>query len=221
MTTAPERYSIAVPAGWVRIAGRIDPSEAARRAVADALETGASAGEWTTELGSQLQSALDADTFGLVLDSYIPAGSIPGTQLSCSVVVAAVGVDAAPSEDLDELLLAQLTAHRGQLLDIAGAPAVRWWEHDAPTAELVPPGVRMLGTRVVLARVPKRSDLLLTLRLTVASQTHAPLADDDIAGERMVVDALGVLFDAMCASLQWRSSAGEHLVVEPDGTVSA
>lgn len=220
MTTAPERYSIAVPAGWLRIAGRIDPAEAARRAVADALEAGSSVGVWTTELGSQLQDALGADTFGLLLDSYVPAGGIRGTQMSCSVVVAAVEVDAAPSEDLDELLLAQLTAHRGQLLEIAGAPAVRWWEREAPPTALMPPGVRGLGTRVVLSRVPGRSDLFLTLRLTVAAQAEAPLADGDIAGEQMVVEALGVLFDAMCASLQWRSSEGEHLVVEPDGTIS-
>lgn len=220
MTTAPERYSIALPAGWVRIPGRIDPEEAAQRAVADALAAGAPEGEWTTELGSKVQDALQADTFGLVLDSYVPAGGIPGTRLSCSVVVAAVEVDAAPSKDLDELLLVRCTANRGQLLQIAGVPAVRWWEREGATADQLPPGARGLGQRVVLTRVPERSDLLLMLRLTVVTRAEAPNDDDDVAGEQMVVKALGILFDAMCASVQWRAEDGSHLVVEPEGTLS-
>ncbi len=219
MRPAPDRYSIALPAGWVRIAGRIDPEEATRRAVADALEAGAPAGDWTTEVGSLVQEALQADTFGVVLDSYMPAGGFPGTSISCSVVVAAVEVDSAPSDDLDELLLVQCTANRGQLLQIAGTPAVRWWERGEPAADLSPPGVRHLGQRVVLTRVPERSDLLLMLQLTVATRAEAPNDDDDVAGEQMVVKALGVLFDAMCASVQWRTNDGAHLVVEPDGTI--
>lgn len=215
----PERYSIALPAGWVRVAGRIDPEEATRRAVAGAIEGGASEGDWTTELGSQLQEVLQADTFRLVLDSYVPAGGIPGTSIACSVVMAAVEVDAAPSDDLDELLLVRCTANRGQLLQIAGAPAVRWWERERLTADLVPPGTRGLGQRVVLTRVPERSDLLLVLRLTVVTRAETPQDDDDVAGEQMVVKALGVLFDAMSASVQWRTEDGGHLVVDPHGGV--
>jgi hypothetical protein len=220
MRTTPERYSIAVPAGWVRIPGGIGSEHAAQHAVAEALGAGAPEGSWTTELGSQLRTFLEADSLGLVLDSYVPAGGVPGTSLSCCVVVTAVQVEAAPNGDLDDLLLAQLATHRGQLLDIAGAPAVRWWEREAPAEGLQPQGVRTLGARVVLTRVPERSDLLLMLRLTVATRTEAPHDADDVAGEQVVVDALGILFDAMCASVQWRSREGDHLVVEPDGTVS-
>ncbi|WP_022908569.1 hypothetical protein [Curtobacterium sp. B18] len=174
----------------------------------------------TTEVGSQLRETLQADTLGLVLDSYVPAGGIPGTDISCSVVVAAVEVDSAPSGDLDELLLAQLAKHRGQMLQVAGAPAVRWWEHEPAAPDSLPQHARSIGARVVLTRIPQRSDLLLMLRLTVASAADAPEHQDDIAGEQMVVEALGVLFDAMCASVQWRTNDGAHLVVEPDGTMS-
>jgi hypothetical protein len=58
------------------------------------------------------------------------------------------------------------------------------------------------------------------LQLTVGTRAEAPNDDDDVAGEQLVVKALGILFDAMCASVQWRTNDGAHLVVEADGTMS-
>lgn len=138
--TVAASYSIVVPPGFVRVPGGVEPAEAAAAVAAqlgDQPEAGTATApdDWRLRLGSALERALAADADGRLLDSYLSAGPLPGTDIVCSIVVATVPVTRAEHADLDCLLLRRVATHGASPLILAGDPAVVW---DDPCGDSAP-----------------------------------------------------------------------------------
>jgi hypothetical protein len=220
-------YSIVVPPGFVRVPGGIDAPDAAAfvaSQVGDQPDSGTATtpDDWRLRFGSALGRALAADVDGRVLDSYLSAGPLPGTDIVCSIVVATVPVTRSEHADLDRLLLRRVATHGAAPFVLAGDPAVVW--DDArpavspestcatgdETADLTP-----LRRRAVLARIAGRDDRLLTLVLTIGSATAAAAKETDTTGRTPIVDALVEVFDAMLSTFRWRDTEGRLVTDRP------
>ena len=233
--TVAASYSIVVPPGFVRVPGGMDAPDAAAF-VAEQLGdqpapgTGTAPDDWRLRFGSALGRALAADVNGRVLDSYLSAGPLPGTDIVCSIVVASVPVTRTPHADLDRLLLRRVATHGAAPIVLAGDPAVVWTDPaaEAPAqddraapdevADLTP-----LRRRTVLTRVAGHDDRLLTLVLTIGSATDASAAPgdadadagSDIDARTRIVDAVTDVFDAMLSTFRWRDAEGRLVTDRP------
>lgn len=197
----PVSYALSIPLGWIRLPGRLD-REATIQAVLDQVDDveGGVPG-WRDELGSVLDDAFRADTGRRVLDAYVPQGALPGTRVSCSVVVSMVDLDP-PGGDPDRLLLHRAAVRGGELLDLDGSPAVRWAEPPGRGRAATPAGGHELARDHVLARVPGRSDLLLGITASVVSDdARDALVPSPVTDQ--LVDALRLVFAAMTSSFSW------------------
>jgi len=233
--TVATSYSIVVPPGFVRVPGGVE-APVAVQAVATQLGelpgvgTAPAPEDWRLRFGSALERALAADVDGHVLDSYLSAGPLPGTDIVCSVVVAAVPVTRSEHADLDRLLLHRVATHGATPRVLAGDPAVVWDDPDAGSPSPTSGGTRPPGTsdltplrrRTVLARVAGHDDRLLTLVLTVGSAAAPGPAPADAAGESdldsartRIADALVDVFDAMLSTFRWRDAAGRLVTDRP------
>lgn len=235
--TVAASYSIVVPPGFVRVPGGMDAPDAAAFVAAQLgeqpdLETEATPDDWRLRFGSALGHALSADVNGRVLDSYLSAGPLPGTDVVCSIVVATVPVTRSEHADLDRLLLRRVATHEAAPFVLAGDPAVVW---DDPAAEAPPQGAHAapdetadltpLRRRTVLARVAGHDDRLVTLVLTIGSaQTGAtasgesatgPEPEPDADARTRIVDALTEVFDAMLSTFRWRDAEGRLVTDRP------
>ena len=208
---APVSYSLLIPLGWIRVPGGLDRDStlaAVRGQVDDA--DGAARG-WRDEIGPVLDEAFRSDTGRRILDAYVPQGPLPGTSVTCSLVVSVVDLGP-PGGDPDQLLLHRAASRGGELLDLDGSPAVRWAEPTGAARPATPAGVHELARDHVLARVPGRADLLLGLTTTVACGDPCEGASPP-AEVQQLVEALRLLFAAVVASFAW---VEEPLVDDPD-----
>ena len=233
--TVAASYSIVVPPGFVRVPGGMDAPDAAAF-VAEQLGdqpapgTGTAPDDWRMRFGSALGRALAADVNGRVLDSYLSAGPLPGTDIVCSIVVASLPVTRSEHADLDRLLLRRVATHGAAPIVLAGDPAVVW---DDPAAEAPQQGslaapdeaadLTPLRRRTVLARVAGHDDRLLTLVLTIGSAQAGATASGESATETepdadaraRIVDALTDVFDAMLSTFRWRDAEGRLVTDRP------
>ncbi|GAB2979243.1 hypothetical protein [Frigoribacterium salinisoli] len=198
---APVSYALSIPLGWIRLPGRLD-REATIQAVLDQVDdVEAGVPGWRDELGSVLDDAFRVDTGRRVLDAYVPQGALPGTRVSCSVVVSVVDL-APPGGDPDRLLLHRAAVHGGELLDLDGSPAVRWAEPPGRGRGATPARGNELARDHVLARIPGRSDLLLGITASVVSDdAHDATTASPATGQ--LVEALRLVFAAMTSSFSW------------------
>ena len=235
--TVAASYSIVVPPGFVRVPGGMDAADAAAFVAAQlgdqtAPGTGTAPDDWRLRFGSALGRALVADVNGRVLDSYLSAGPLPGTDVVCSIVVATVPVTRSEHADLDRLLLRRVATHGAAPIVLAGDPAVVW---DDPAAEALPEGapaapneaadLTPLRRRTVLARVAGHDDRLVTLVLTIGSAQAGVTASGESATETepepdadartRIVDALTEVFDAMLSTFRWRDAEGRLVTDRP------
>ncbi|KQO47861.1 hypothetical protein ASG28_10660 [Frigoribacterium sp. Leaf415] len=194
--------------------------------------TGTAPDDWRLRFGSALGRALVADVNGRVLDSYLSAGPLPGTDVVCSIVVATVPVTRSEHADLDRLLLRRVATHGATPFVLAGDPAVVW---DDPATEAPPSGAHSaldetadltpLRRRTVLARVAGHDDRLVTLVLTIGSAEAGVTASGESATETetepdadartRIVDALNDVFDAMLSTFRWRDADGRLVTDRP------
>ena len=233
--TVAASYSIVVPPGFVRVPGGMDAPDAVAFVAVQLgeqpdLGTEATVDDWRLRFGSALASALAADANGRVLDSYLSAGPLPGTDIVCSIVVASLPVTRSEHADLDRLLLRRVATHGAAPIVLAGDPAVVW---DDPAAEAPPQGalaapdeaadLTPLRRRTVLARVAGHDDRLVTLVLTIGSAQAGATASGESATETepdadaraRIVDALTDVFDAMLSTFRWRDAEGRLVTDRP------
>jgi hypothetical protein len=220
-------YSIVVPPGFVRVPGGIDAPDAAAfvaSQVGDEPDSGAptTPDDWRLRFGSALGRALAADVDGRVLDSYLSAGPLPGTDIVCSIVVATVPVTLSEHADLDRLLLRRVATHGAAPVVLAGDPAVVWDDaRPAVSPESTRPSgdetaaLTPLRRRTVLARIAGHDDRLLTLVLTIGSASAAASKETDTAVRTPIVDALVEVFDAMLSTFRWRDAEGRLVTDRP------
>jgi hypothetical protein len=229
-------YSIVVPPGFVRVPGGLDAREAAAVVATQigepsAAEKMSAPEDWRLRFGSAFERALAADVHGRVLDSYLSAGPLPGTDIVCSVVVATVPVTRSRHADLDRLLLRRVATHGAEPFVLAGDPAVVWDDPAGDTSALDGDtatagggdmaddvaGLTPLRRRTVLARVAGRDDRLITLVLTVGSTTTAEAARSDVTSDaqRRIADALADVFDAMVSTFRWRDAESRLVTDRP------
>ena len=231
--TVAASYSIVVPPGFVRVPGGLDAREAAAVVAAQlgeppASETGAATPDWRLRFGSALGRALAADVHGRVLDSYLTAGPLPGTDVVCSIVVATVPVTRSGHADLDRLLLRRVATHGAEAFVLAGDPAVVWDGFGGDTASggksdggegvasLTP-----LRRRTVLARIAGHDDRLISLVLTVGAAASGEAspgdvdADTDADARGRIADALVDVFDAMVSTFRWRDAESRLVTDRP------
>ena len=208
---APVSYSLSIPLGWIRVPGGLDRDStlAAVQRQVDDVEGGAPG--WRDEVGTVLDDAFRADTGRRVLDAYVPQGTLPGTRVTCTLVVSVVDLGP-PGGDPDRLLLHRAASRGGELLDLDGSPAVRWAEPTGRARAATPAGVHELARDHVLARVPGRSDLLLGLTTTVACGDPCEGASPSTEAQQLV-EALRLLFAAVVDSFAW---VEEPLQADPD-----
>jgi len=200
---APVSYALSIPLGWIRVPGRLDLEEVLAAVLEQVDDVEGAVPGWRDELGSYLDGAFRADTGQRVLDAYVPQGALPGTRISCSVVVSAVDLEPGGG-DPDRLLLHRAALHGGELLDLDGSPAVRWAEPPGRARPTTPAGAHELTRDHVLARVPGREDLLLAITATVVSADAGDALDPSPVTSRLV-EALRLLFAAMTSSFSWVS----------------
>jgi hypothetical protein len=237
--TVAASYSIVVPPGFVRVPGGMDAPDAAAFIAAQLgeqsdLGSEATPDDWRLRFGSALGRALVADVNGRVLDSYLSAGPLPGTDVVCSIVVATVPVTRSEHADLDRLLLRRVATQGAAPFVLAGDPAVVW---DDPATEAPPPGapaapdetadLTPLRRRTVLAHVAGHDDRLVTVVLTIGSAQAAVTASGESATETetepepdadartRIVDALAEVFDAMLSTFRWRDAEGRLVTDRP------
>ena len=233
--TVAASYSIVVPPGFVRVPGGMDAPDAVAFVAVQLgeqpdLGTEATVDDWQLRFGSALASALAADANGRVLDSYLSAGPLPGTDIVCSIVVASLPVIRSEHADLDRLLLRRVATHGAAPIVLAGDPAVVW---DDPAAEAPPQGalaapdeaadLTPLRRRTALARVAGHDDRLVTLVLTIGSAQAGATASGESATETepdaharaRIVDALADVFDAMLSTFRWRDAEGRLVTDRP------
>ena len=233
--TVATSYSIVVPPGFIRVPGGMEAPDAAAFVAAQLGDqpdpgTGKAPDDWQLRFGSALGRALAADVQGRVLDSYLSAGPLPGTDIVCSIVVATVPVTRSEHADLDRLLLRRVATHGAAPFVLAGDPAVVW---DDPAAEASPQGTHAapdetadltpLRRRTVLARVAGHDDRLVTLVLTIGSAQAGVTASGESATEPQqdadsptrIVDALTEVFDAMLSTFRWRDAEGRLVTDRP------
>jgi hypothetical protein len=226
-------YSIVVPPGFVRVPGGLDAREAAAVVAAQlgeapASETGAATPDWRLRFGSALGRALAADVHGRVLDSYLTAGPLPGTDVVCSIVVATVPVTRSGHADLDRLLLRRVATHGAEPFVLAGDPAVVWDDFGGNTASGDEgdgrdgaAGLTPLRRRTVLARIAGHDDRLISLVLTVGAAASAEAspgdvdADTDADARGRIADALVDVFDAMVSTFRWRDAESRLVTDRP------
>lgn len=233
--TVAASYSIVVPPGFVRVPGGLDAREAAAVVAAQLgepaeSEAGAATADWRLRFGSALGRALAADVHGQVLDSYLSAGPLPGTDVVCSIVVATVPVTRSGHADLDRLLLRRVATHGAEPFVLAGDPAVVWddFDSDTPSGGTGDRGDGVVGLtplrrRTVLARIAGHDDRLISLVLTVGAAAGAEAApgeanpddDTDAHARRRIVDALVDVFDAMVSTFRWRDAESRLVTDRP------
>jgi hypothetical protein len=231
-------YSIVVPPGFVRVLGGLDAGDAVAAVAAQLgeqpdLGTVPAPEDWRLRFGSAFERALAADVHGRVLDSYLSAGPLPGTDIVCSIVVATVPVTRSGHADLDRLLLRRVVTHGADPFLLAGDPAVVWDDLagdtpslDGDTASVAESdgrgpvaGLDVLRRRSVLARVAGHDDRLISLVLTIGSATAAEAASGEIHGDAdargRIVDALVDVFDAMVSTFRWRDAESRLVTDRP------
>ena len=225
--TVAASYSIVVPPGFVRVPGGMGTPDATAFVVAQLGDqpdsgTGTAHDGWQLRFGSALDRALVADVDGRVLDSYLSAGPLPGTDVVCSIVVATVPVTWSEHADLDRLLLRRVATHGANPIVLAGDPAVVWndsggqSEPDGRTARLGGAAdLTPLRRRTVLARITGHHDRLITLVLTIGSATADVSDESDLDARRRIVDALTEVFDAMVSTFRWRDAEGRLVTDRP------
>jgi len=207
----PVSYSLSIPVGWIRVPGGLDRDSTLEAVQGQVDDVDGAAPGWRGEVGSLLDEAFRADTGRRVLDAYVPQGALPGTRVTCTLVVSVVDLGP-PGGDPDRLLLHRAASRGGELLDLDGSPAVRWAEPTGRARPATPAGVHELARDHVLARVPGRSDLLLGLTTTVACGDPCEGAAPSSEAQQLV-EALRLLFAAVVRSFTW---VEEPLVDDPD-----
>lgn len=202
--TAPRTYSIAYPSGWVHVPARRPDTTQLRFVEADLQRAGHALSSAEREvLARALARARAADSESAVLDSFLPLGPLPGTNISCAIVVGTIPLDGPVNhDDVEQFLLSTIVSRNAEAIEAGRQPAVRWSE--SPVKADVNQGARLLGSRTAIVRIPGTTARLSTIKITVVSGDA-----EAVSGEDELKLALFVLFDSILASLEWRDGYEE------------
>jgi len=203
---AARSYSLVLPAGFVRVGGSWSAETALSEAVAQlGLEDDAA-----TDFRRQarpLLGAMPAAGDGLrLLDSYVLAGTWPGTRISATITCGVA--DVPPAVDPDTTLMNRAVRHGGSITAVAGEPAVTWTDSgEVISPPELPSPVTVLRRRITLSRIHGLASHLFVVVATVGGDVRD--ADDDPDGT--IADALADLLGAVVETIRWLDRDGSTI----------
>lgn len=203
---AARSYSLVLPAGFVHVGG----SWSADTALAEVVGQLGLEGDDERDFRRQARPILDgipSTQSGLrLLDSYVLAGTWPGTRISATITCGVA--DVPTGTDPDDTLMAQAARHGGSITAVAGEPAVFWTDGgDVVTPPRLERAVAVLRRRTTLSRIHGLASHLFVVVATVGSDDHEAAEDPDGS----IADALSDLLAAVVESIRWRDEAGSTI----------